>query len=322
MHRTQTVSVVRYLLTDRNQKCLHTLRVRFVFQFQSKTCVCAFQCCAFASIDLVRPKNTKYSTNVQLDQRAGDYCDCLHRMCVNAFSSRSISFVPQIGATSVSGTSIVASATTSRRTKFQSRIWNATVYDDAIDVSAEHELRWTDNGLRSAKTGVWPSTTRLWATETGIPATSDAGIRSTELHNETDHTQAHLRSHTTTWTRNDIIKALPSFQSQPIIFLVLISDFKIHRAPLTAAPPQKHYKIVFIKAPAPPTPTVPNIPVQPLDEEKTLVYVLVKKPDDPPRLVIPTPASTLPSKPEVYFIRYKSQVCASEGSRVDVVRIG
>lgn len=73
------------------------------------------------------------------------------------------------------------------------------------------------------------------------------------------------------------------------------------------APPQKHYKIIFIKAPNPPTPTAPTIPVQPQNEEKTLVYVLVKKPEEAPEINIPTPAPTQPSKPEVYFIRYKTQ---------------
>lgn len=73
------------------------------------------------------------------------------------------------------------------------------------------------------------------------------------------------------------------------------------------APPQKHYKIIFIKAPTPPTPTAPIIPVQPQNEEKTLVYVLVKKPEEQPDIVIPTPAPTQPSKPEVYFIKYQTQ---------------
>ncbi|XP_029037783.1 uncharacterized protein LOC117600258 [Osmia lignaria lignaria] len=75
-----------------------------------------------------------------------------------------------------------------------------------------------------------------------------------------------------------------------------------------AAPPQKHYKIVFIKAPTPPTPTAPALPpLPPQDEEKTLIYVLVKKPEEAPELVLPTQAPTQPSKPEVYFIRYKTQ---------------
>ncbi|KAL3276008.1 hypothetical protein HHI36_020739 [Cryptolaemus montrouzieri] len=72
------------------------------------------------------------------------------------------------------------------------------------------------------------------------------------------------------------------------------------------APPQKHYKIIFIKAPTPPTPTVPSIPVQPQNEEKTLVYVLVKKPEEQPEIHIPQPIPTQPTKPEVYFIRYKT----------------
>lgn len=34
---------------------------------------------------------------------------------------------------------------------------------------------------------------------------------------------------------------------------------------------------------------------------------MVKKPDDAPEISIPTAAPTPPSKPEVYFIRYKAQ---------------
>lgn len=69
--------------------------------------------------------------------------------------------------------------------------------------------------------------------------------------------------------------------------------------------PKKHYKIIFIKAPTPPTPTAPIIPEQVQDEHKTLVYVLVKKPDPQPQIEIPQPLPTQPSKPEVYFIKYK-----------------
>jgi hypothetical protein len=72
-------------------------------------------------------------------------------------------------------------------------------------------------------------------------------------------------------------------------------------------PAQKHYKIVFIKAPTPPTPTAANIQLPGQDEQKTLIYVLVKKPEDAEALNIQQPAPTQPSKPEVYFIKYKTQ---------------
>lgn len=77
--------------------------------------------------------------------------------------------------------------------------------------------------------------------------------------------------------------------------------------PFEPAPAQKHYRIIFIKAPDQPIPTIPPIPQPVENEEKTIVYVLVKKPEDVPEIIIPTPASTVPSKPEVYFIRYKTE---------------
>ena len=87
-------------------------------------------------------------------------------------------------------------------------------------------------------------------------------------------------------------------------------EYKAPKYVAPAPPPQKHYKIVFIKAPTPPTPTAPSLPaLPPQDEEKTLIYVLVKKPEEAPEIVLPTQAPTQPSKPEVYFIRYKTQVC-------------
>lgn len=77
--------------------------------------------------------------------------------------------------------------------------------------------------------------------------------------------------------------------------------------PIQVQPAQKHYRIIFIKAPTQSIPTLPPLPAAPENEEKTIVYVLVRKPDDTPEIVIPTPASTVPSKPEVYFIRYKTE---------------
>jgi hypothetical protein len=72
-------------------------------------------------------------------------------------------------------------------------------------------------------------------------------------------------------------------------------------------PPKKHYKLIFIKAPEPPRYRAPVIPQQQLDEHKTLVYVLVKRPDEQQQVDIPQIVPTEPSKPEVFFIKYKAQ---------------
>ncbi|KAG5670184.1 hypothetical protein PVAND_000464 [Polypedilum vanderplanki] len=76
---------------------------------------------------------------------------------------------------------------------------------------------------------------------------------------------------------------------------------------LPQTPPRKHYKLIFIKAPEPPKYQAPILPQQQQDEHKTLVYVLVKKPDEQQQIELPQVAPTEPSKPEVYFIKYKAQ---------------
>lgn len=72
------------------------------------------------------------------------------------------------------------------------------------------------------------------------------------------------------------------------------------------APQQKHYKIIFIKAPSQPSYSRVQQQIAAQNEEKTLVYVLVKKPDtiEDIQKSIPQPTH-IPSKPEVYFIKYK-----------------
>lgn len=58
--------------------------------------------------------------------------------------------------------------------------------------------------------------------------------------------------------------------------------------------------LFFTLAPSTPTPKIPE-PLQ--DEHRTLVYILVKK--QPHELVLPKPIPTEPSKPEVFFVKYK-----------------
>lgn len=83
-------------------------------------------------------------------------------------------------------------------------------------------------------------------------------------------------------------------------------------------PVQKHYRIIFIKAPTMSAPTAVQMPaIQAVTEEKTIVYVLVKKPDDPQIVTAPSPPTTPPSKPEVYFIRYKTEERTTNTPEVD-----
>ncbi|KAH1001785.1 hypothetical protein HUJ04_005753 [Dendroctonus ponderosae] len=76
--------------------------------------------------------------------------------------------------------------------------------------------------------------------------------------------------------------------------------------------PRKHYKIIFIKAPSQASQRqVIQVPAQQAPaEEKTLVYVLVDRPQQP-QVVVQQPVVQQPSKPEVYFIKYKASAAAA-----------
>lgn len=68
----------------------------------------------------------------------------------------------------------------------------------------------------------------------------------------------------------------------------------------------KHYKIIFIKAPSL-SQAKYIAPQLPQNEEKTLVYVLVKKPDVAQEILQPIEQPEIKrEKPEVYFIKYKA----------------
>ncbi|XP_002072069.3 ataxin-2 homolog [Drosophila willistoni] len=86
--------------------------------------------------------------------------------------------------------------------------------------------------------------------------------------------------------------------------------------PLPVAPPRKHYRIVFIKAPSPSVSKAALRVKQAPVEEKTIIYVLTKKPD-PLELqaAIEEAAPKPPSKPEVFFIKYKTQEEAAHAQR-------
>lgn len=79
------------------------------------------------------------------------------------------------------------------------------------------------------------------------------------------------------------------------------------RQPVVFPAPQKHYKIIFIKTPSEPAAAPQFIPVPQQNEEKTIVYVLVKKPEEAQDIVLPKLVQKEPAKPEVYFIKYNNK---------------
>ncbi|XP_012162883.1 J domain-containing protein DDB_G0295729-like [Ceratitis capitata] len=70
--------------------------------------------------------------------------------------------------------------------------------------------------------------------------------------------------------------------------------------------PQKNYRVVFIKAPAPENANLKLTAEYAPQEEKTVIYVLSKKDNELNIGEIGTPAPTQPTKPEVFFIKYKT----------------
>ncbi|KAH8248098.1 hypothetical protein KR038_000490, partial [Drosophila bunnanda] len=85
---------------------------------------------------------------------------------------------------------------------------------------------------------------------------------------------------------------------------------------LPPPPPRKHYRIVFIKAPTPSVSKAALRVKQAPVEEKTIIYVLTKKPDPLDlQAAIEEAAPKQPSKPEVFFIKYKTQEEAAHAQR-------
>ncbi|XP_031352038.1 uncharacterized protein LOC116177259 isoform X2 [Photinus pyralis] len=81
----------------------------------------------------------------------------------------------------------------------------------------------------------------------------------------------------------------------------LYSRLKINIVPTS----HKNTKIIFVKAPS--HQVVPEVIAPPsLTEDKTLVYVLVKKPQDG-SITIPSGVGIKQTKPEVFFIKYNSK---------------
>ncbi|KAK5642917.1 hypothetical protein RI129_009084 [Pyrocoelia pectoralis] len=75
---------------------------------------------------------------------------------------------------------------------------------------------------------------------------------------------------------------------------------------------QRNTKIIFVKAPSYGSVQPEVIAPPSISEDKTLVYVLVKRPEHGGVISIPAGAGVKAAKPEVYFIKYKTQQDAQQ----------
>lgn len=111
------------------------------------------------------------------------------------------------------------------------------------------------------------------------------------------------------------------YSQEPIV----TKHFYVHAAPedpeeevgprfVQVGPKKINYKIIFIK-----TPTYglksQIIPILPPSLDKTIVYVLSKKPTFDQNVQIPEQPVTEPSKPDVFFIKYKTQQEADQAQQ-------
>ncbi|OXA58975.1 uncharacterized protein LOC110844907 [Folsomia candida] len=73
----------------------------------------------------------------------------------------------------------------------------------------------------------------------------------------------------------------------------------------------KHVNIIFVKAPSHSSSQQTEVILPEQPQQKTVVYVLVKKPENYNNVKVTAPQQTQPHKPEVFFIRYKNKEVAA-----------
>ncbi|XP_048005380.1 uncharacterized protein LOC125241105 [Leguminivora glycinivorella] len=101
------------------------------------------------------------------------------------------------------------------------------------------------------------------------------------------------------------------------IYFHLPPDDSDYVAPVTPSPPKKTYNIIFIKLPSQKLTSavrLQQIVYQQAAESKTLIYVLVKKPET--QTVQP-----VTSKPEVFYVKYKEPRHVAEPVQNGVVEL-
>ncbi|XP_050515794.1 uncharacterized protein LOC126890690 [Diabrotica virgifera virgifera] len=113
-----------------------------------------------------------------------------------------------------------------------------------------------------------------------------------------------------TFGSND--EVIESQSEKPLItknvyFFTAPEDEAVVKPRIYFEPTRKHVNVVYIKAPA--APSLGPIEITPPKQEspeKTVVYVLVKKPEEQKIIVKPGPTAK-PANPDVFFINYKNE---------------
>jgi len=76
----------------------------------------------------------------------------------------------------------------------------------------------------------------------------------------------------------------------------------------------KHVNIIFVKTPSSSSNQQTEVILPEPDQHKNLVYVLLKKGENMSNIKVRRPPSQAPSKPDVFFIRYKNEGSSGYGS--------
>ncbi|KAK4877519.1 hypothetical protein RN001_010025 [Aquatica leii] len=98
-----------------------------------------------------------------------------------------------------------------------------------------------------------------------------------------------------------------------VYFFAAPEEYSSSRLRINVVPnSQRNTKIIFVKAPSYGSVVPEVIAPQSLSEDKTLVYVLVKRPEHGGQITIPSGVGVKASKPEVFFIKYKTQQDAQQ----------
>lgn len=160
--------------------------------------------------------------------------------------------------------------------------------------------------------GTYPTTGASYAGQQYSPSVSGSGSLLQSYQNSQALNQQYAPQSYTgqsyTGQSYDSAQQLPPIVTKHFYFHAAPEDPEERAGPrfVQVGRSRKNYKVIFIKAPTYGS-SQQIVPIVPQNEEKTIVYVLSKKPSFNQEVQLPEQPVTEPSKPEVFFIKYKNQ---------------